>query len=167
MKPNRLETLDQLVGPLYLVALLLVATPALDFITSVVPLHPGNIQWRFATVGLLSGFTLTPLLGLILAMLLAALSGHERFLRVLALLSLAAAAIFAIMLVFFLLDILQLRSAVQAESKEAFEGAAVKAVLKHIAFLVATGWLGMRAYKASRWSVAPARKTGAAVIIGN
>ena len=168
MTSRRFDGAEGLVAPLYFVALLLVATPSLDFITSVLPLRPGNIEWRFATVGLLSGFVLTPLLGIILAILTAAWAEHMKFQRIVAIVNAALTVVFAVVIVLFLLDIVQLRGVVQAEAKPAFEGAAFKAVLKHVSFVIATGWLALRGFQASRWSVQESRRAGAgAVVIGS
>lgn len=167
MTSRRFDGADALIGPLYFVALLLVATPLVDFLTSVLPLRPGNIEWRFATVGLLSGFVLTPLLGIILAMLVASWAGHQRFHRIVAIVNGVIAALLVVTLLMFLLDIVQLRSVVQAEQKAAFEGSAVKAVIKHLTFVVATAWLAVGGYRSSRWSMPEPRRQAAAVIIGS
>jgi hypothetical protein len=77
-----------------------------------------------------------------------------------------AAALSLVILLMFLLDIVQLRSVVQAEAKASFEGAAVKAVIKHISFMIAAGWLAKRGFRASRWASAGTKRPAAADIIG-
>lgn len=166
MSQRRSEIIETLAGPLYLIAFLLIATPVLDFVSGVLPLRMDNIEWRFATVGLLSGFLLTPVLGIVLAILVAASSGHDLMQRIAGFLVIAVAVAFAVVLVFFLLDIVQLRSAVQEEARSQFEGAAWKAVAKHLLFIVVMGWLGVRMLRIPR-SVAAAAKRPAAVVIGS
>lgn len=166
MNSRRLDDAEPLVAPLYFVALLLVATPAIDFVTSVLPLRPSNIEWRFASVGLLSGFLLTPLLGIVIAMANAAMAGQVRVQRALAILNAVITVLAIVVLLMFLLDIVQLRSVVQAEARQSFEGAAVKAVLKHTSFIIATGWLARRGFAASRWASEGTKRPAAAVIIG-
>ena len=166
MTSRRLDDAEPLVAPLYFVALLLVATPTIDFVTSVLPLRPSNIEWRFASVGLLSGFLLTPLLGIVVAMVTAATTGQSRVQRALAIVNAATCGIGIVILLMFLLDIVQLRSVVQAEAKASFQGAALKAVLKHVSFIVATGWLARRGFQASRWAGEGTKRPAAAVIIG-
>ncbi|MBC7895782.1 MAG: hypothetical protein H7066_10220 [Cytophagaceae bacterium] len=166
MTSRRLDDAEPLVAPFYFVALLLVATPTIDFVTSVLPLRPSNIEWRFASVGLLSGFLLTPLLGILIAMCTAAMAGQARVQRGLAILNAVAAVLSLVILLMFLLDIVQLRSVVQAEAKASFEGAAVKAVLKHVSFLIAAGWLARRGFLASRWAREGTKRPAAAIIIG-
>lgn len=164
MTPRSFENAESLVAPLYFIAALLIATPLMDFATSVVPLRPGSLEWRFASVGLLSGFLLTPLLGLVIALAVAAYADHMGFVRVLSILSGGVAVIFVIVLVLFMLDIVQLRSAVQDQARAAFKGAATKAVIKHVSFIAALGWLAIRGFRASRSEVPARRKT--TVIVG-
>ncbi len=169
MTDRRLEDADVLIGPLYGVSLLLVATPVFDFVTSVLPLRAGNIEWRFATIGLLSGFLLTPLLGYIIAMLAAQIGGHRLVQRVLAACAFVFSGILALMLVAFVLDILQLRSVVQAEASAAFQGASIKALVKHVSVLVVLPWLALRGLKLAKPdpTTAPRKKRGAAIIVGS
>jgi len=167
MSSKRPDGAEALIAPLYLLAFLLVATPLMDFVTSIVPLRPGDIEWRFASVGLLSGFLLTPLLGVALAIGAAHLGGHLRFQRVLAIVNLVVAASCIGLLVFFVLDIFQLKVAVQPEAAEAFKSAALKAVIKHVSFFLTLGFLGWRGIRISRWGTpAEARRPQAAVIVG-
>lgn len=166
MANRRFEGMDALIGPLYFVSLLLILTPVMDFTSSVLPARAGNIEWRFASVGLLSGFLLTPVLGIVLSIVIAAWAGHLRFQRVIAIVNLAAVLLLAGLMVMFLLDIFQLRNAVQAEAKASFEGAALKAVLKYLAVMIGLGWLGWRGLGASSWSVPSEKRAAGAVVIG-
>ncbi|MCC6927701.1 MAG: hypothetical protein IT359_01810 [Gemmatimonadaceae bacterium] len=164
---NSSERADALIVPAYLIAFLLVATPAMDFVTSILPLRLGDIEWRFASVGLLSGFLLTPLLGVLLAMGVAAYAEHVLLQRILAIVNLVLGACFAVLVAFFVLDILQLRSVVQAEAKAAFESAASKAIVKHLSFVVASLVLGWRGLRASRENImATPQRPRASVVIG-
>lgn len=166
MSTRRTEAIETLASPLYFIAVLLIATPVIDFATGVFPLRLDNIEWRFATVGLLSGFLLTPVLGIILAILVAALSGHDLVQRVIGFANIAIAVLFVALVVAFLLDIVQLRGVVQPESKGAFLSAAWKAVAKHTCFIVALAWLGVRGLRLAKSAApAPARRQ-AAVVIG-
>jgi len=168
MPDRRLDDADVLVGPLYGVALLLVATPIFDFVTSVFPVRAGNIEWRFATVGLLSGFLLTPLLGYVLAILAAQIGGHRLVQRVMAACAFVVTGILALMLVAFVLDVLQLRSVVQAEASAAFQGASIKALVKHASVLVVLPWLALRGLKLAKPDpTAEPKKRRAAIIVGS
>lgn len=168
MPAHSLDDADWLAAPLYLLAAVLVLTPLFDFVTSgVVPPQVGNIEWRFATVGLLSGFLLTPMLGVALGMFVAAWMDHHGVQRALAILNLAVCALFTVLLLLFLLDVIQLRSAVQAEAKAGFQAAAFKAVVKHLIFIVSMGVFGVRGLKAVRARRPEMRKPQPSIIVGS
>lgn len=166
MNPTRPAGAEALVAPLYLVAFLLVATPAMDFATSIVPIRAGSMEWRFASVGLLSGFLLTPLLGMALAMGVAQFAGHPRVLRTLAILNLLVGITLLVVLVFFLLDVVQLQGGVQEEAKPAFATAALKALVKHATFIAALAFLAWRGIGMSRRPSRDAKRTTASIIVG-
>jgi hypothetical protein len=167
MSRKRPDGAEALIAPLYLLAFLLVATPLMDFISSIIPLRPEDIEWRFASVGLLSGFLLTPLLGIALAIGVAHLGRHLRFQRIMAIANLVIAVACVGLMVFFVLDIFQLKAAVQPEAAEPFQSAARKAVIKHVSFFVALGSLGWGGLRMSRWSAPDeSRRPQASVIVG-
>jgi hypothetical protein len=166
MSSNHPDGPEALIAPLYFVAFLLMVTPTMDFVTSILPLRWDSIEWRFATVGLMSGFLLTPLLGVMVAMVVAHLAKHLRFQRILAIANLLVTVSFVALFVLFMLDVFQLKSIVQAEALEAFKSAATKAAIKHVSFIVALGWLSYGGFRVSRWTVRELRRRPAAVIIG-
>jgi len=166
MTSNRPEGGDALIAPLYFIAFLLATTPVLDFFTSILPIRTGDLQWRFASVGLLSGFLLTPLLGVALAMAVAHFAGHMRVQRLVAIVTLSVSVLFVLLMLAFLLDILQLRNAVQPEARSAFAAASTKAMVKHLSFIVALGWLSWAGFKLSRWSAPARERPPAAIVIG-
>jgi hypothetical protein len=157
---------EALIAPLYFIAFLLAVTPTMDFVTSILPLRWSSIEWRFATVGLLSGFLLTPLLGIIIAMGVAQFAQHLRFQRILAIVNVTVVMSFIALFVLFLLDVFQLKSVVQADALEAFKSAATKAAIKHVSFIVALGWLSYSGFRVSRWRAREVRRRPAAVVIG-
>ncbi len=145
MASKQLDPEDALAGPLYVVAGLLVLMPALDFLMSIGTPQAGSVQWRFATVGLLSGYTLTPILGFALALVVAAVRSHKAVQRILVVLCLLGAATLLLLLIGFIFDVLQLRVQIPAEGQAAFRSAAVRAALKHLLAALAFGYLGWRA----------------------
>lgn len=141
------ERIASLAGPAYCVAALLIVTPLGDFLTGVWPWRLGAVDWRFASSGLLSGFLLTPLLGALIAIGVAAVSGHERLLRTLGLATLSMSALCFLVSLLFILDALQVSSAVPAQQRRAFYDASIKALLKYALACGASFWLGRRAYR--------------------
>lgn len=146
--PNALsERLASLAAPAYCLAALLVITPLGDFLSGVWPWRLGAVDWRFASSGLLSGFLLTPLLGALIAIGVAAARGSERPLRIFGIATLALSGLCFLVLLLFILDAVQVSSAVPAQQRRAFYDASIKAFLKYIMAFVASFWLGRTAYR--------------------
>lgn len=139
---------DSLLRAGYLVALLLVLIPLLDVVARNWPMQVGNERWRFSTLGPAFNAMVTPLLGVFLAMVLAAVLDHRRTLKVLAAITLAAAVGSLGALVLFALDYLQLRASVTPEAVAMWDAASRKAIgvgLLGIAVTVVLGIAGWRA----------------------
>jgi hypothetical protein len=145
MSKTPIDPEEALAGPLYVVAALLIVIPLADFALSVAAPVLSSVQWRFAAVGLLSGFTLTPILGIAMMFVISAILEHRRLQRVLSILCLTIAVVFIVMSAGFVLDVLQLRASVPLEGRPAFQSAWTRALLKHVLAAVALGYLGWRA----------------------
>ncbi len=147
-KPGALETVamaPSLGRAFYLVAALLVVTPVMDTLTNVWPLAFGDLRWRYGAAGLLSGFLLTSLLGMALAVLTAVALRHRRVLAVLFVLNVAAAVVLLAATGLFGLDVLQVRVTVPMESRGLFDVGAVKALVKHGTLVASFAALGVGA----------------------
>jgi hypothetical protein len=144
LKP-RLDPEEALSGPLYLVAIVLVAIPALDFLMSVPAVNFGSVQWRFAAAGLLSGYTLTPILGIGLGFVVASLVKQDRVQLALVILCLAIGVALLIISVGFVFDALQLRVSIPADERAAFNSAWRRALLKHLLSAITLLYLGWNA----------------------
>lgn len=145
MAASRLDPDEALAGPLYLVAALLVFVPVLDFVMSIGSPQPGNIQWRFASVGLLSGYLLTPILGMGMAFVIAAVTGSPAVQRLLVALCFLGALMLAVLTTGFLLDVVQLRLSIPEDGQRAFRNASARAIVKNVASAIALFYLGWRA----------------------
>jgi hypothetical protein len=145
--------LRRLAAPAYLIAGLLVVLPLLDFATNVWPPQPGQAVWRYGAVGLFSGFVLTPLLGLVLAMAIAAAIDQARALGVLGALSLVIAVAFVLGMGLFLLDAFQVRASVPPEGRPQFNTGIWRAAVKYVLVAAGLAWLGVAAARAGRHRV--------------
>lgn len=152
---KRLEIEDALPAPLYGVAAVLVLVPAIDFLQSVGGFQPGSGQWRFATVGALSSYLATPVLGAAVALVVAAIARHHGVRRGVAVGCLVLSGGLALLSAGFALDALQLRDSVVPGARGAFQGASVRALLKLLIVAAALAFLGWRA-----WRIAPERPGG-------
>ncbi|MFL5578670.1 MAG: hypothetical protein ACJ79S_22170 [Gemmatimonadaceae bacterium] len=165
MRPLRL-----LSWPTYLVATLLIFVPFLDWAVAVWPLQPGNMRWRVAAVGQLSGGLMTVLLGLLLLFAVALLLEQPRVQRLVAALAGLLAAGTLVAIVLFLLDAVQLRGSVRPELVHSFDAVAIQALVKQLLALATSIALAVCAARASRASGearrARATKPGAGVVVG-
>lgn len=151
--------MSRLAWPVYVVALTLIVLPLVDLVANVWPFAPAEAAWRYGALGLLSGFLLTPLLGLLMAVLMAAHEGHPIMLRISAWVSLAAAAACLACVLLFALDVLQVRSSVPPEARTTFDIGAAKAELKYLAVAVALVWLWIGGRRAARYGSRQGRTT--------
>lgn len=142
---RRLDPEEALAGPLYFVAALLVVVPLIDFMLSVPAPEFANRQWRFTTVGLLSGYTLLPVLGVALAFAISAILRHYTIQRVLVIACLTSAVLFALLSYRFWVDMGDQRFATVPDEMPAFVSAGNRAIIKLILTTVAFGYLGWRA----------------------
>jgi hypothetical protein len=142
----------------YFLALLLVATPFVDLVTQVGNIRPGDLVWRYGFLGFFANNLLTPLLGLTLAAVAAAMLGHRRLLRTLNFFC----VLFALLLIgfagIFSLDVLQVRSGVEPAAANAFKLGALIALSKYLAGaagLLFLAWTGRRTI--AGWQASPTR----------
>lgn len=136
----------------YVLAILLVLYPAMDLAANVWPWKAGEVGWRYGTYGILSGYFMTPLMGLMLAVGVALALGHARRAKVLASLAWVVGLVFFAATVMYALDALQVRSTVPDQARTQFSIGTIKAVVKNVisAFvLLWIGWVGFRGAKGS------------------
>ena len=150
---TRLDPEEALAGPLYAVAALLIAIPAADYVLSVPPAQLSDVQWRFAAVGLLANYTLTPILGLAIAFVISAYLRQYWTQRLLVVACLLLAAIVIALSLGFFLDVVQVRASVPPEGRAAFNSAWQRALLKHALAAGVLAYMGLRARR-----MIPARK---------
>ena len=136
------DTLKAVAWPTYCVAFLLIAIPVLDYVTNVWPLQTGEVRWRYGSIGILAGFLLTPLMGVLFALVAGAVLNHRVLLRILAVVSMVVAGLLLACIGLFTLDALQVRATVPLESRPAFDVGAIKAAVKCFAGAAAFAWIG-------------------------
>ncbi|HWP03506.1 MAG TPA: hypothetical protein VNL96_08630 [Gemmatimonadaceae bacterium] len=144
------DRLRPFAGASYALAALLVVLPLLDYTQNVGAPQLGNVQWRFASVGLLSSYLVTPLLGASLAVGTAAVLEHRTARRILGYGCMALAILLVLMLLGFVLDVIQLRHGVPTEGRRGFDAATARAGLKHLLGAVVAFSFGQAAIKGER-----------------
>lgn len=131
----------RLAGPFYFIAILLVVIPATDFISNVWPLQPGDFRWRFGMTGLLAGFLLTPLLGIVLAGLVAVIAEDHRTLRLVSMVAAVGAVVLVVFVALFTLDVIQFRPEIPTDRRGPFDFANVRSIVKHLLAAGSLAWL--------------------------
>jgi len=142
---QRLDPEEALAGPLYVIAGLLFLLPTVDFALSIPAAEFSSVQWRFAAVGVLSGYTLLPIAGLGLGFVIASIREHLMVQRILMYMCLTIAVILFVMTMSFVLDGLQVRASVPQEGLPAFSNAFMRALFKLALSAVALAYMGWRA----------------------
>lgn len=116
-------------------------------------------------MGLVFNTLVTPLLGLFLAMLAAAVLGNRRLVRGLSLVSYVATVVLALGLVLFALDYVQARAGVVAERQSGVDIVSWKAVFLGAVGMIVAGSLGRAGWNASS-PVAKDKKTDPIMVVG-
>lgn len=132
---------------LYLFAFLLVFWPLADLVTNTMPFQVGNVRWRYGFAGLMAGFLHTPILGLVLATLVAFWQRSRATLRTLAVVQLVGAAILVLVMVTFALDVVQVRTTRPPDSLPSFLAGAGISEAKHFTAFLALLLLGIGSWR--------------------
>jgi hypothetical protein len=133
----------------YAVGILIMLISAGDFISNVWPWRVGAVDWRYGAIGILSTYLVTPIVGLLLVTITAALLEHTAFLRTLAVACVVMSMILTVAVIAFLLDSLQVRQGVQPTSKWFTTVSFMIAAVKHFLAIGTLAILGRSAWRAS------------------
>ncbi len=145
-----------LTGAAYCVGALLIVVSLFDYAVGVWPFAPNQIEWRYGAVGLLAGYTLTPLLGGLILSVAAATAGHRVALRGLGIWHLVVALGLVLLIGSFSLDALQVRRDTDAQSRLVTEVGSARAAVKLLLTAIGAAWLGIAALRQARGPVAAA-----------
>lgn len=144
------EALEPLAKPFYLVAVLLLFIPALDFYATIAPLQLGEVRWRFGSIGIFGGYLLTPLFGSVLTMAMAAMMEHRRIQLGMSVINALIGLLIVMVLGMHVLDAIQIRGDIGAESREAFDFVAGRTAVKLLIGMLTFFWLsraGLKSYR--------------------
>ncbi len=150
MKENPANFIRPFASSLYLVAALVVVLPMIDLVLTFWPFAPGSAEWRYGAVGLLSGFVLTPLMGMTLAVVIVHSIQSAAGIKVTSILNIAAGGVIGVATLMFILDALQVRGNVPLEGRGTFDIGMVKAILKNGTSALAFLWMGIVGMRAPR-----------------
>jgi hypothetical protein len=135
---------------LYLFGIALMMTAAIDLFTTVWPMRPGEMAWRYGFLGLAAGYLQTPTLGIILIAGVAIWEDNVMVLRVTGVGCLATALVLTGIMGLFGLDLIQIRG-LRAEEMQA--SVLAGGLFQEVKYLVATvtfAFLGHGALKTAK-----------------
>jgi hypothetical protein len=131
---------------MYPVAALLVVSPLAGLVGLGWPIRPAEAAWRFGSLGLGFGTMATQILGVALAMLTAAVSGHRRALRSIAFATLVVSTVTVAAIARFLMDYGQLRAAIPPAELAGFDTSTLRALISATLAVPVLLTLGARAW---------------------
>jgi hypothetical protein len=161
-----LAPLARLAGLIYFLTFLLLFLPFLDLVANLLPLNPAAVNWRYGTLGLTSGFLLTPLLGLVMALTVSSLLEHRGVRITVGILGTLVALGLFLGTMLFILDGLQLRTSVAPESKVQFDVGAAKAAIKLVACAVCFALVAFGAFRRLPPAASKAQKGARPLVVG-
>jgi hypothetical protein len=134
----------------YGVAFLLIAIPFIDGLITVWPIRVGEITWRFGAAGVASVAIMTPMLGMLIAVLVAVLMSHRRAVLALSVVSLLGAVAGLATLGVFSMDVMQMRPRVRPEVIAGFDRTNIIAVFKYLIGMVVAVSIGLGGLAAAK-----------------
>lgn len=146
-----------LVWGIYLFGIAFMLTAAIDLFTTVWPLRPTEITWRYGFLGLAGGYLQTPTLGLLLIAGGAIWQRNATLLRVAGIAALVGALVLLIAMGIFGLDVLQVRQLRAEEMRSTVLYGGIFQEIKYfvaacVLVLVGQGCLKTAKRSASAWA---------------
>ena len=135
---------------LYLFGLSFVLTAGIDLFTTVWPMRPTEIAWRYGFLGLGAGYLQTPTLGLLLIILAGIWENNVRLLRAAGIFCLGVALCLFLAMGIFGLDVIQMR---QLRAEEAQASVLLGGFFQEVKYFVAAfvlAFLGHGALKTAK-----------------
>ncbi len=140
----------------YLVALMFIVNPIVDAATNAWPWYLDSVQWRFGSAGILSGYFVSILFGLLMMSAIGVAKQHRITLYLVAIASGLLTLLLLGLSVSYVLDTFQVRPLVREEQIEMFRIGAVKTAFKVVAAVVVTLVMTIASFKAARDTTATA-----------
>jgi len=114
----------------YLVALMFIINPIVDASTNAWPWDFGNVQWRFGSTGIMSGYFISMLFGLLLLSAVAVAQQHRRVLYAVSAICGLTALLLLLASVTYTLDVLQVHPMVREDQAQMFKIGSLKTAFK-------------------------------------
>lgn len=147
---NKADLSPWLARGLYLFAFALVLTAVIDLASTVWPMHPGDLSWRYGFLGLTAGYLQTPTLGLILAIAVAIWQESPAALRAVGFASILAAVGLLVGMSVFALDVVQMRAMRAEEMRSTVLAGGMLQEVKYVVAFFVLAALGFGALKTAK-----------------
>lgn len=134
----------------YLFGIALVMTAAIDLFTTVWPMRPGEMAWRYGFFGLAAGYIQTPTLGLLLIAVASVWNADAGILRATGYTALVVAGVLLVSTAIFGLDVLSMRAIRPPESQAGVLYGGLFQEVKYVVGALALAMLGVGAVAMSR-----------------
>jgi hypothetical protein len=156
---SRLQLSPSVVWALYFFAAVLITSPLIDLVTTAWPPRMMDLSWRYGFLGLAAGYLHTPMIGVVLAVLVAHVEDHRGVLRALGVASLVAVVLLLPVLALWPMDVLQMRD---LRAPEVQRGVVIGGVIQEIKYVGACIVLGLLGVGCMQLASSPRRETRAA-----
>lgn len=134
----------------YLFGFALILTAAIDLMTTVWPLRPDQLTWRYGFFGLAAGYMQTPTLGLLLIAGAAFVDDRPAVIEAVGAVCLATSAILVGVMAIFAYDVLQMRALRDPEAQSAVLTSAAFQEVKFGVAIVVFALLGLGARRTAK-----------------
>ena len=150
---------------LYLFGFALAMTAAIDLFTTVWPMRPSDIAWRYGFLGLTAGYLQTPTLGLALMIGTAIWARNRTVLRLAGFVALVVSLLLMVAMGLFGLDVIQMRGLRAEEMQSAVMAGGMFQELKYFIAVLVLVFLGFGALKTAKatssdWDTRKGRSPG-------
>jgi hypothetical protein len=135
---------------LYLFGVALALTAAIDLFTTVWPMNPGDIGWRYGFLGLTAGYLQTPTLGLALIVMTAIWEENVTLLRLAGVVGLSVALLLLLAMGMFGLDVVQMRELRAEEARSAVLAGGMFQEVKYFVAAFVLAFIGHGALSTSK-----------------
>ena len=143
---------------LYLFGIALIVTSAIDLFTTVWPMRPGDVAWRYGFLGLGAGYLQTPTLGLVLVAGTALWQKNRAVLRFAGVAGLLGALSLFLAMGMFGLDVMTMRAIRAEDARSAVLAGGMFQEVKYFMAAFVLAFLGFGALKTAKDIVSDPRE---------
>jgi len=135
---------------MYVFGLAFMVTAGIDLFTTVWPIRPTDMAWRYGFLGLSAGYLQTPTLGLLLILFTALWQGNALLVKIVGVVCAVGALLLLPAMGLFALDVLAMRDVRAAEMQSAVMAGGVFQEVKYVLSTVVLACMGLGALSSAK-----------------